>query len=182
MKWCIYIAPLSQSLKGALQWSIYPQRTGSIYRRKLQPLLSSPCMLVLILPTSEGWKAEWTLAGKKFAKYSTLGRTVNGTQDLRVQRQRSYHCASPTAILPLKALYAWARERANPHHHAENTPVQTLPTIKNKSNVHMPHALLLFLTLSNATVSRLIEALWLAKWVSTILELNWCERFGNWEK
>ena len=60
------------SLKGALQWSIYPQRTGSIFRRKLQPLLSSPCMLVLILPTSEGWKAEWTSAGKKVAKYSTL--------------------------------------------------------------------------------------------------------------
>ena len=85
------------SLKGALQWSIYPQRTGSIYRRKLQPLLSSPCMLVLILPTSEGWKAEWTTAGKKVAKYSSLGRTGNGTRDLRVGRQRSYHCANPSA-------------------------------------------------------------------------------------
>ena len=84
-------------LKGALQWSIYPQRTGSIYRRKLQLLLSSPCMLVLILPTSEGWKAEWTLAGKKVAKYSSLGRTGNGTRDLRVGRQRSYHCANPSA-------------------------------------------------------------------------------------
>ena len=84
-------------LKGALQWSIYPQRTGSIYGRKLQPLLSSPCMLVLILPTSEGWKAEWTLAGKKVAKYSPLGRTGNGTRDLRVGRQRSYHCANPSA-------------------------------------------------------------------------------------
>ena len=38
-----------------------------------------------------------SLAGKKVAKYSTLGRTVNGTRDLRVQRQRSYHCASPSA-------------------------------------------------------------------------------------
>ena len=41
--WCIYIAPLSltSQIKGALQWSIYPQWTGSIYRRKLQPLLQS---------------------------------------------------------------------------------------------------------------------------------------------
>ena len=29
-------------LKGALQWSIYPQRTGSIYRRLWQPLQISP--------------------------------------------------------------------------------------------------------------------------------------------
>ena len=95
VKWCIYIAPFHKRLKGALQWSIYPQRTGSIYRRKWQPLLSSPCMLVLILPTSEGWKAEWTLAGKKVAKYSTLGRTGIRTRDLRVGRQGSYHCATP---------------------------------------------------------------------------------------
>ena len=39
-------------LKGALRWSVYPPKNG-------------PCMLVLVLPTSEGWKAEWTLAGKK---------------------------------------------------------------------------------------------------------------------
>ena len=43
----------------------YPQRTGSIYRRNSQPLLSGPCMLVLISPTPEGWKAKWTLAVKK---------------------------------------------------------------------------------------------------------------------
>ena len=91
----LYSAFITKRLKGALQWSIYPQRTGSIYRRKLQPLLSSPYMLVLILSTSEGWKAEWTLAGKKVAKYSSLGRTGNGTRDLRVGRQRSYHCANP---------------------------------------------------------------------------------------
>ena len=56
-------------------------------------------MLVLILPTSEGWKAEWTLAGKKVAKYSTLSRIGYGTRDLRVGRQRSYHCANPPAPL-----------------------------------------------------------------------------------
>ena len=55
-------------------------------------------MLVLISPTSEGWKAEWTLAGKKVTKYSSLGRTGNGTRDLRVGRQRSYHCANPSAV------------------------------------------------------------------------------------
>ena len=66
VKWCIYIAPFPcNMLKGALQWSVYPQRTGSIYRRLWQPLQISPCMLVLILPTPGGWKAEWTLAGKK---------------------------------------------------------------------------------------------------------------------
>ena len=47
----------------------YSQRTGSIYRRNRQPLVSSPCMLVLISPTPEGWKAEWTLAEKKVPKY-----------------------------------------------------------------------------------------------------------------
>ena len=54
-------------LKDALQWSVYLQQTESIpvYRRKRQPLQISPCMPVLILPTPEGWKAEWTLAGKK---------------------------------------------------------------------------------------------------------------------
>ena len=51
-------------LKGALQWSVYRQRTERIYRRFLQPLLCGLFMLVLILPTSKGWKAEWTLAGK----------------------------------------------------------------------------------------------------------------------
>ena len=115
VKWCIYIAPLSQRLKGALQWSIYPQRTGSIYRRKLQPLLSSLCMLVLILPTSEGWKAEWTLAGKKVAKYSGLGRTGNGTRDLRVGRQRSYHCTNPSALVKIQDFNGvWTRDLAIP--------------------------------------------------------------------
>ena len=52
-------------LKGTLQWSVYPQRTGSIYRPLWQLIQSSPCMLVLILPTPGGWKAEWPLAGKK---------------------------------------------------------------------------------------------------------------------
>ena len=57
-------------LKGALQWSIYPQRIESIYRRKWLPLQISPYMLVLCLPTSEGWKAGWTLAGKKVSTIS----------------------------------------------------------------------------------------------------------------
>ena len=35
-----------------------PQRTGNINRRKWQPLQSGPCVLVLILPTPGGWKAE----------------------------------------------------------------------------------------------------------------------------
>ena len=36
-----------------------------IYRHLWQPLQSGPCILVFILPIPEGWKAEWTLAGKK---------------------------------------------------------------------------------------------------------------------
>ena len=49
VKWCIYIAPFPcNMLKGALQWSLYPQRTGSIYRRLWQPLQIGPCMLVLV--------------------------------------------------------------------------------------------------------------------------------------
>ena len=71
-------------LKGALQWSIYLQRTGSIYRRLWQPLQIGPCMLVLILPTPGGWKAEWTLAGKKVTQIFNPrpGRESNrGPQD-----------------------------------------------------------------------------------------------------
>ena len=71
-------------LKGALQWSVYPRRTGSIYRRLWQPLQISPCMLVLILPTPGGWKAEWTLAGKKVTQIFNPrpGRESNrGPQD-----------------------------------------------------------------------------------------------------
>ena len=89
---------LITNVSKALYNDQFTQRTGSIYRRKLQPLLSSPCILELVLPTSEGWKAEWTLAGKKVAKYSSLGRTGNGTRDLRVGTQRSYHCANPSAL------------------------------------------------------------------------------------
>ena len=71
-------------LKGALQRSVYPQRTGSIYRRLWQPLQIGPCMLVLILPTPGGWKAEWTLAGKKVTQIFNPrpGRESNrGPQD-----------------------------------------------------------------------------------------------------
>ena len=85
VKWCIYIAPFPcNMLKGALQWSVYPQRTGSIYRRLWQPLQIGPCMLVLILPTPGGWKAEWTLAGKKVTQIFNPppGRESNrGPQD-----------------------------------------------------------------------------------------------------
>ena len=70
--------------KGALQWSVYPQRTGSIYRRLWQPLQSDPCVLELILPTPEGWKADSTLAGKKVTQIFNPrpGRESNlGPQD-----------------------------------------------------------------------------------------------------
>ena len=92
VKWCIYKAPFPcNMLKGALQWSVYPQQTGSIHRCKRRLLQISPCMLVLILPTPEGWKAEWTLTGKKVthSKYSTLDQAGNRTGDLRIGRQRS---------------------------------------------------------------------------------------------
>ena len=85
VKWCIYIAPFPcNMLKGALQRSVYPQRTGSIYRRLWQLLQIGPCMLVLILPTPGGWKAEWTLAGKKVTQIFNPrpGRESNrGPQD-----------------------------------------------------------------------------------------------------
>ena len=45
---------------------------------------SGLCMLVLILPTPGGWKAEWTLAGKKVTQIFNprLGRGSNrGPQD-----------------------------------------------------------------------------------------------------
>ena len=68
-RWCIYTAPFSYNmLKGALQWSVYPQRS----------------ILVLILPSPEGWKAEWTLAGKKVTQLFNPwpGRESNrGPQD-----------------------------------------------------------------------------------------------------
>ena len=85
VKWCIYIAPFPcNMLKGALQWSVYPQWAGSIYRRLWQPLQIDPCMLVLILLTPGGWKAEWTLAGKKVTQIFNPrpGRESNrGPQD-----------------------------------------------------------------------------------------------------
>ena len=66
VKWCIYIVPFPcNMLKSALQWSVYPQQTRSIYRCLWQPLQIGPCILVLILPTPEGWEAKLTLAGKK---------------------------------------------------------------------------------------------------------------------
>ena len=56
-------------------------------------------MLVLILPTSEGWKDEWTSAGKKVTQSSTPDEAGDWTWDLWVGRQRSYHCANPSLIL-----------------------------------------------------------------------------------
>ena len=45
--------------------SLPPADHKHIYRRcHWQPLQSGLCMLVLILPTPGGWKAEWTLEGK----------------------------------------------------------------------------------------------------------------------
>ena len=78
-------------LKGALQ------RTGSIYRRLWQPLQIGPYMLVLILPTPEGWKAEWTLAGKKVTHQpSTRPGIEPGTSGLGGRDLN--HCANPSAI------------------------------------------------------------------------------------
>ena len=98
-----------------------PQRTGSMYRRQWQPLLSSPCTLVLILPTSEGWKAEWTLAGKKVAKYSTLGRTGNGTRDLRVGRH--IHPSFLPHLVP------WCSLVLNRVKHLKDKPDELWPSI-----------------------------------------------------
>ena len=94
-------------LRGALQWSVNPQQTGCIYRRLWQPLQSSPCMLVLILPTPEGWKAELTLVGKKVTqifKPSTrpgieLGTWGLGGRDLN-------HCANPS-LLDTALVFFW---------------------------------------------------------------------------
>ena len=102
VKWCIYIAPFPcNMLKGALQWSVYPQQTGSIYRCLWQPLQISPCMLVLILPTPGGWKAEWTLAGKKVTQIFNPppGRESNrGPQDWE---------AEILTTAPTPPLYLW---------------------------------------------------------------------------
>ena len=47
LKWYIYTAPFPcNMLKGTLQWSIYLQRTRSIYRHLWQPLQSGSCTLV----------------------------------------------------------------------------------------------------------------------------------------
>ena len=64
--------------------SLPPADRKHIYRRLWQPLQIGPCMLVLILPTPGGWKAEWTLAGKKVAQIFNPrpGRESNrGPQD-----------------------------------------------------------------------------------------------------
>ena len=93
VKWCIYIVPFScNMLRGALQWSVYPQRTGSVYRHKWQPLQISPCMLVLILLTPEWWKAECTLAGKKVTQMFNPRPSWGSNWGPQV-------CANPSAII-----------------------------------------------------------------------------------
>ena len=69
-------------LKGSLQWSVYPSGPEAYIQ-------SGQCMLVLILPTPEGWKAEWTLAGKKVAQIFNLDQAGDRTGDLRTGKQRS---------------------------------------------------------------------------------------------
>ena len=94
-------------LKGALQWSVYPQRTGSIYRRLWQPLQIGPCMLVLILPTPEGWKAEWTLAEKKVTQIFNPrpGRESNrGPQDWEAETLTT----SPTPPLSFYSFFLFS--------------------------------------------------------------------------
>ena len=79
-------------------FSIYAQRrirmisSPTVDRKHMKAPLA--CMLVLILPTLKGWKAEWTLAGKKVAQSSAPDEAEDGTWDHRVGRQRSYHCAN----------------------------------------------------------------------------------------
>ena len=51
--------------------------------------------------TSKGWKAEWTLVGTKVTQSSTPDEAEDWTWDFRLGRQRSYHCANPSAILLL---------------------------------------------------------------------------------
>ena len=57
-------------------------------------------MLVLILPTSEGWKAEWTSTGKKVTgrvQPPTRPRIEPEAEDWTWDLQRFYHCANPSA-------------------------------------------------------------------------------------
>ena len=59
---------------------------------------SGQCMLVLILPTLEGWKAEWTLAGKEVSQIfdPRPGRGSNlGPQDWEAQ----IFATAPTPLL-----------------------------------------------------------------------------------
>ena len=86
-------------LKGALQWLVYPQRTGSIYRRLWQPLQSGPwiCMLVLMHFTDPGRMESWVnFSGKEGDPNIQpsnrpgfeLGTSELGGRDLN-------HCANP---------------------------------------------------------------------------------------
>ena len=49
-------------------------------------------MLVLNSPSLEGWKAEWTLVGKKVPKYLTLDQAGGSN--------RGPHCAAPPPHCP----------------------------------------------------------------------------------
>ena len=133
-------------LKGALQWSVYPppppQWTESIYRRLWRPLQSGPCMLVLILPTSEGYKVEWTLAGKKVTQTDIQPSTRPGIepQDLRNGRQRPYRCAEPSAT---SRLLTWQTEtkrfisaKKTPFHTCHECISYSLKKHRRKNKLH----------------------------------------------
>ena len=89
---------LINMLKGALQWSAYPQLTGGMYKSLWQPLQSGLCMLVLILATRKRWKTEWTLAGTKVTKVFNHPWKFQGDGGSRViyfQRVQD-HCLKET--------------------------------------------------------------------------------------
>ena len=100
-------------LKGALQWLVYHQRTGSISRRPWQPLQISPCMLVLILPTPGGWRSWVNFSGKEGhpnVKPSTRPGIELGTSGLGGRNLN--HCANPSGsycAISVKILKFWAK-------------------------------------------------------------------------
>ena len=76
-------------LKDALQWSGYPQRTGSVYTKR--------SMYAGTHFTDPGRMESWVnFSGKKGSpKYSTLDLAGDRTRDLRIGRQRSLPLRQP---------------------------------------------------------------------------------------
>ena len=101
VKWCIYIAPFFpiNVLKGTFQIISLPPPPNLNGPETYKGASGSPFKVVHVCwysfyRTPEGWKTEWTLAGKKVTQIYNPRPGRESTWVPRIGRQRSYHCVS----------------------------------------------------------------------------------------